>query len=150
MSEDPGDVDEFDEYLAGQMKDPGFRAAYEAAGRRDFRTFRRDGIYCRRFQWWFPWGVTDWWKPCPFRGGDEWGNPSVCLVLPPFGCLVLFWRPGRLRTVPCLEERALMDDWQLADYAPCGYLYGGRLREGAHHHINGLCDEARAWLATVP
>ena len=49
-------------------------------------TFRKSGIYRRRWQWWFPWSVTDWWKPRPFRGGDEWCDDSACMVLPPFGC----------------------------------------------------------------
>jgi hypothetical protein len=109
-------------------------------------TFRRDGIYRRRFMWWFPWSVTDWWRPRAFRGGDEWCNDSAALVLPPLGCLVLFWRPGRRRTMPCREDWALMDERQRADYAPCGQLHGGRVREDAHDHADGVCDFARSWI----
>lgn len=111
-------------------------------------TFRKDGIYRRRFQWWYPWGVTSWWKPRPFRGADEWCNESACLVLPPFGCLVVFWRPGRLRTIPCPEDWAHMDDGERAGYAPCGRYYGGRIHNDGHDHAEtGICDEARAWLS---
>lgn len=111
-------------------------------------TFRRDGVYRPRLQWWFPWAVTDWWQPRFFRGGDEWCNDSAAVVIPPFGCLVLFWRPGRLRTLPCAEEWGSMDEESRADYAPCGYLYGGRIRRGGHTHWEtGMCALARNWLA---
>lgn len=115
----------------------------DAVAKREFRTFRRSGIYRRRFMWRYPWSVTDWWKPRVFQGSDEWCDPSVALVLPPLGCLIVFWRPGRMRTMPCPDDWAAMDDWQRADYAPCGYLHGGRLREAGHHHVDGVCGEAR-------
>lgn len=115
-------------------------------------TFRKSGIYRRRWQWWFPWSVTDWWKPRTFRGGDEWSNDSACLVLPPFGCLVVFWRSGPLRAMPCPAEWAEMTEDERADYAPCGYLHGGRIRQDAHHHAmtDGVCEWARAWLDEAP
>jgi hypothetical protein len=110
--------------------------------------FRRDGIYRYRLFWWFPWGVTSWWKPRIFRGGDEWCNDSVVFVVPPFGALVIFWRPGRRRTMPCPEEWDHMGEDQRADYAPCGWLWAGRTRAGAHHHVmDGACEPAQRWLA---
>lgn len=114
-------------------------------------TFRKGGIYRRRWQWWFPWSLTDWWRPCVFTGADEWCDESACFVLPPLGCLVLFWRPGRLRTLPCAEEWAEMDEEHRADYAPCGYYHGGRVRRGGHlHWETGICKDAREWLASQP
>lgn len=114
-------------------------------------TFCKSGIYCRRWQWWFPWSVTDWRKRRTFKGADEYCNESACLVLPPFGCLVVFWRPGPMRTMPCPDEWNLMQDWRRADYAPCGWLHGGRLRQSAHHHVmTGACDQAREWLGGRP
>lgn len=111
------------------------------------KTFRRNGVYRRRFMWWYPWGVTGWWQPRVFRGGDEWCNDSAALVAPPLGAFILFWRPGRLRTMPCAEEWAWLNDDERADYAPCGYLYGGRVRYDAHHHFEtGVCETARKWL----
>ena len=110
-------------------------------------TFRRNGIYRHRFMWWYPWSVTDWWKPRAFRGGDEWCNDSIGLIIPPFGAAVLFWRPGKLRAMPCSEEWGAMDGEQRADYAPCGYYHGGRIRKGGHlHWETGICEEARTWL----
>lgn len=115
------------------------------------KTFRRDGIYRRRFFWWFPWGVTDWWKPGVSRGGDEWCNDSFVFAVPPFGALVLFWRPGRLRAMPCAECWTLEDEQARADYAGCGYLHGGRVREAAHHHVDVWpCDQAKRWLREHP
>ena len=117
------------------------------------QTFRRDGIYRHRFFWWYPWGLTRWWLPGISRGGDEWCNDSLVFVVPPLGALVLFWRPGRLRTMPCDEEWAAMDEQLRADYAYCGHLHGGRIREDAFHH-NHLdvwpCDRARRWLRHPP
>lgn len=113
-------------------------------------TFRRGGIYRPRWQWWYPWSVTDWWKPRAFKGGDEWCNIPVCFVVPPFGGVALFWKPGRRRTMPCPEEWDLMGDEQRADYAPCGYLHGGRIRRGGHSHWEtGVCDGAAEWLKTA-
>jgi hypothetical protein len=113
-------------------------------------TFRRSGIYRNRWQWWFPWSVTDWWKPRVFQGGDEWCNDAVCFVLPPLGCLVQFWRPGRLRKMPCCVEWGWLGDEERADYAPCGRLHGGRWRDGGHAHWEtGICEEAAEWLKTA-
>ena len=111
------------------------------------QTFRRGGIYRPRWHWWFPWTVTDWWRPRVSRGGDEWCNDSLLFVTPPIGAFVIFWRTGRLRTMPCPDEWSVMCEDQRADYAPCGNLHGGRIRDDAHHHVmTGTCDEARAWL----
>jgi hypothetical protein len=111
-------------------------------------TFRRDGVYRHRFMWWFPWGVTRPWLPRVFKGGDEWCNDSVGFVVPPLGALIVFCRPGPLRTMPCSEDWEAMDNWQRADYAPCGVYWDGRNRKGAHMHFGGPCTEAWVWLAT--
>lgn len=113
------------------------------------QTFRRGGIYRRRWQFWYPWTCTDWWLPrLPSRGGDEWCNDSVVLPLWFLGSLVIFWRPGRLRTMPCPAEwNEIYDDEVRADYAPCGRYWNGRINEAGHAHWEtGVCDEARAWL----
>lgn len=107
------------------------------------------GIYRPRWQWWFPWNVTDWWKPRAFKGGDEWCNIPACFNVPPFGCLVLFWKSGPRRTMPCPDEWGAMDDWQRADYAPCGRYHGGRINWAAHSHSDGPCGEAAKWLRTA-
>lgn len=110
-------------------------------------TFRRNGIYRSRYQIWFPWSITDWWQPRIYRGGDEWCNDSVVFIVPPLGGLVIFWRPGSLRRMPCDECWAEHDEISRADYALCGYLHGGRLNPGAHHHADtGVCERARRWL----
>jgi hypothetical protein len=44
-----------------------------------------------------PRGVHRWWLPRAGRGADEFCNPSAWVVLPPFGCLAVLWRPGPLR-----------------------------------------------------
>lgn len=112
-------------------------------------TFSRKGITRPRFMWWFPWSVTRPWLPRVFRGGDEWCNDSLGFVLPPAGALIVFWRPGRLRTMPCPDEWEVMDNEQRADYAPCGYLWAGRIRKHGHQHWDtGTCAEGLAWLAT--
>lgn len=105
------------------------------------------GIYRPRWQWWAPWGVTDWWLPRAFPGGDEWCNVPLCLVIPPLGCLAVF-PPGRRRTMPCAEEWGHMDDSQRADYAPCGRYHGGRVNWDAHDHLDGPCEDAARWLET--
>lgn len=107
----------------------------------------RSGIYRDHWQWVMPWGVTDWWRIRSFKGADEWCCPSVCLVVPPLGCLVLFWTPTVRRVMPCPEDWAQMGEWQRADYAPCGKYHGGRINWDAHDHLDGACEEARAWLA---
>ena len=143
--------DEFDEFLREQLKNDDFRLEYESLEYTQInRTFRKDGIYRRRLQWWYPWGITEWWRPQIFKGGDEWCNDSVCVVLPPLGCLVVFWRSGSLRTLPCVKEWEHMTDMQRADYAPCAYLHSGRLNNKAHHHnLSGvICPQAIEWLGS--
>lgn len=94
-----------------------------------------------------PWGVTDWRVPRVFRGGNEWCSPSLAFVVPPFGCLVVFWKPGRRRTVPCPACWQVLDDAGRADYAPCGRYHGGRLNQAGHAHWEtGVCGEAERWL----
>jgi hypothetical protein len=113
------------------------------------KTFRRDGVYRDRWQYWAPWGVTRPWLPHVFRGGDEWCNDSICLVIPLLGCLVIFWRPGKQRTVPCAVEWAEGNITWRADYAPCGRYHGGKISTGKHAHWKSWpCDEAVAWLAS--
>lgn len=106
----------------------------------------RSGIYRYRWQWWAPWGVTDWWRPRAFKGGNEWCEVPLCLVVPPLGCLVVY-PPRPRRAVPCAECWENLPDWQRADYAPCGRNHGGRVNWAAHDHLDGACEEARAWLA---
>lgn len=111
-------------------------------------TFRHDGIYRRRFQIHYPWGVSpSHWFRKPERGGDEWCNDSVIIYLGFLGAVVIFWR-AKLRTMPCREEwDEIYDDELKADYAPCGYYWNGRLNKGGHQHWEtGICPEARAWL----
>lgn len=93
------------------------------------KVFRRDGIYLPRLWWWYPWGITRWWLPCIWKGGDEWCNVPLCFVVPPFGCFLVFqfWRP--MRTEPCAECWADMDDEQRAGYLPGGVYHGGRIHE---------------------
>lgn len=47
-----------------------------------------------RFMWWAPWKVTRPWLPRVFRGGDEWHNASIAVVIPPLGCFIWFYEPG--------------------------------------------------------
>lgn len=89
------------------------------------RTFRRNGIYLRRVWWWAPWGVTKWWVPKVWKGGDEWCNVPLCFTVPPFGCLLVFWR--RMRTMPCDECWGVMKGLTKIDYLPGGYLEGGEI-----------------------
>lgn len=114
-------------------------------------TFRRGGIYRRRWQLWYPWDITDPWRPRIFRGADEWCNESIALILPLLGGLCIFWRPGRLRVLPCVEDWARLTDPERADYAPCGRLAGGRSREAGHAHWETeICLEAHRWLDDLP
>jgi hypothetical protein len=68
-----------------------------------------------RLMWWPPTTLTCWWKPTIFKGEDEFCNPSIAAIIPPFGALILFWRPGPLRTRPCTECAALNGENDLAD-----------------------------------
>jgi hypothetical protein len=89
--------------------------------------FRRGGIYFRRFWWWYPTELTQWWIPRIWHGGDEWCNVPLCLTVPPLGCFLIFWQP--MRTHPCDECWGWMDEWQRACYRPGGHLEGGRSHE---------------------
>jgi hypothetical protein len=106
---------------------------------------RKDGMYFRRL-WWCWSGTTRPWLPRWFHGGDEWCNVPFCVVIPPFGCFLFFWR--QMRTMPCEEEWAHMGDFERADYSPCGFLYGGRINHDKHHHsyLGRLCPSSRKWL----
>lgn len=44
-----------------------------------------------RFVYWAPRKVTQPWKPRVFRGGDEWHNASVAVILPFVGGFIFFW-----------------------------------------------------------
>jgi hypothetical protein len=94
--------------------------------------FRRSGIYMRRWCW---------------RGGDEWCNDSVVFKAPFLGALCFFWRLGRRRTLPCLKCWHETPEDQKLDYAPCGYMWNGRIRQNAHHHweMDEPCPEALEW-----
>lgn len=85
------------------------------------KVFRRDGIYLRRFWWWYPWHLTRWWLPGIWRGSTEWCDRPVCLTLPPLGCFLVFVRP--LRATPCDECWGEMDEEQRAGYLPGGTYY---------------------------
>lgn len=65
-------------------------------------------LFRRRLMWWSPTKLTCWWMPRVFRGEDENCNPSVGVVIPPFGAFIVFWKPGPLRTSPCQECAALI------------------------------------------
>lgn len=98
--------------------------------RREFTVssiFRRDGIYLPRFWWWYPWGITRWWLPKIWRGGDEWCNTPLCFTVPPFGTFLFFqlWRP--MRTEPCGKCWAEMPHEQRAEYLPGGIYHGGKV-----------------------
>ncbi len=86
--------------------------------------FRRDGIHFRRFWWWYPWALTQWWVPNIWHGGDEWCNVPLCFTVPPFGAFLFFWR--KPRTKPCGECWTAMDDEERASYAPGGILFRER------------------------
>jgi hypothetical protein len=108
----------------------------------------RSELITHRFMWWAPWGVTRWWLPRVFMGGDEWCNVPICVNAPPLGCLIFFRPFGRLRELPCDECWWALDQAEQADYAPCGWLRGGRIRQNAHHHtvMKTICPEAWEWL----
>jgi hypothetical protein len=80
-----------------------------------------------RIMWWPPWGLTRWWLPGIWHGGNEWCEPSACFTVPPLGCLIIFRGPKR--TMPCDECWSEMPDWERAMYLPGGYLEGGRVHQ---------------------
>lgn len=88
---------------------------------------RKDGVYFRRVWWWSPYRLTRWWVPRVWTGGDEWCNVPLCFTMPPFGCLLVFWR--KLRTAPCDGCWAAMSDEQRGWYLPGGRLEGGRIHD---------------------
>lgn len=108
-------------------------------------------VYQKRWQWWTPRGTYRWWLPRVFAGADEWCNDSVAFVIPPFGCFVIFWRPKRMRVVPCDECWADLNVFYRADYAPCGWLHGGTTDMSRHAHFadETLCEVSVEWLKTV-
>jgi hypothetical protein len=63
--------------------------------------------------------VTRPWLPRVFRGADEFCNDSIGVIGLLVGMLVVFWRPGRLRTEadgPCTaclaaDEEARAEGW---------------------------------------
>jgi hypothetical protein len=81
----------------------------------------------RRIMWWAPWGLTRWWLPKIWQGGNEWCVPSICFTVPPLGCLIVFYGPWR--TVPCDECWDGMGSGQQADYLPGGWLEGGQVHQ---------------------
>lgn len=44
-----------------------------------------------RFRWYPPTALSRWWLPWIHRACDEWHNPSLEIVIPPFGSIVI-WR----------------------------------------------------------
>lgn len=57
----------------------------------------------KRFVRWKHSEITRPWMPRIFRGGDEFCNPSLAFVVPPFGCFIVFY--GRtLKTELCPEH----------------------------------------------
>lgn len=76
-------------------------------------------VYRDRWQYHPPWSVTRPWLPRVFRGSDEYCNDSIGVIGPLVGMLVVFWRPGRLRTEsdgPCAsclaaDEVARAEGW---------------------------------------
>lgn len=63
-------------------------------------------VYRRRWQWHWPWMISRPWLPGAGRGSDEFCNRSVMITLPLLGMLVVFYRPGRLRTAQAFRCRA--------------------------------------------
>lgn len=107
-------------------------------------------IYRKRWQWWMPWSTARWWRPRWWRGGDEWCNDSIAVVIPPFGCFVIFWRPGTLRTMPCPACWQHLPESTRADYMPCGYLYNGNIRKRAHVHEEPCAESLRYLAVALP
>jgi hypothetical protein len=61
-------------------------------------------IYRKRWQYWPPWETTDWWRPNGMFGSDEYGNPSLLLIIPPFGAFVVFYRARIDRSEEALQR----------------------------------------------
>lgn len=47
-------------------------------------------MYQKRWQWWPPREVTDWWKPDLVHANDEYRNPSILFIIPPLGAFIIF------------------------------------------------------------
>lgn len=109
----------------------------------DRRLVKSDFYITERFWWWAPWGTTQCWMPKIYRGGDEWCNVPICYKIPFLGTFVVYWKP-RDRKFPCPVEWEHLSLEERADYAPCGWLYDGRVRDEAHHHFEGICEEIDA------
>lgn len=104
--------------LERRMSDPEFRESYHqqqgllkalaagCEGEHSNRTGWYAGGYHRRRWWWSPpWKVTRPWLPrymvCP-KGGDEWCNPTILIVLPLLlGDVVIRYKRGPLRHQAC-------------------------------------------------
>lgn len=83
----------------------------------------------KRLMYWPPGGVTRPWLPRVFRGGDEWHNPSIGIVVPFLGALIVFY--GRGYTRHGIEH--------LWGAGPEG-------TEGAFHEDCLTCREIKAWF----
>jgi hypothetical protein len=84
-------------------------------------------ILHERLWWWPPWGVTDWWRPRMWLGGDEWCNIPLCINIPPFGAFIIYGQLRPLRNFPCRECWYYISKHpeDVAAYLPGGYLYRG-------------------------
>jgi hypothetical protein len=82
------------------------------------------GAYHRTRWWWSPpWKVTRPWLPrwILYReGGDEWCNPTILIVLPLMGDVVIRYKRGPLRTKPCDACILESDDHRVCRY--CGTI----------------------------
>ena len=50
-------------------------------------------IHFWRIQYWWPWRVTDVWRPRIEKSCDEWHNKSYLVVIPFVGVVVWFFGP---------------------------------------------------------
>lgn len=82
----------------------------------------RKGFYRPRWQYWWPWNVSEPWRLQSGFGGDEYCNPSIITGVPFLGAFVIFY--GRkLRTVEdglcedCLaeNERDRLNGWNVIE-----------------------------------
>lgn len=76
------------------------------------------GFYRPRWQYLWPWALSEPWRLSAWRGKDEYCNPSIVLGLPFLGAFVVFYE-RELRTVEdglceaCLaeNEKDRLDGW---------------------------------------
>lgn len=73
------------------------------------RTWCDGSYYGKRFQWWGPHRVVQPWCPRVFRGGDEFCNDSIGIVVPFLGCVVIFYN-RRLNTDPNIKCEQCEDE----------------------------------------